>query len=324
MKPIKISKSTNQRVDKFLADKNPGIPRRFFQQEIKKGTILVNSKKASQSYKLKTSDEINFQQTFSNFQQPQIDLSPDDSICFSVLFQNENFAIIEKPAGISVHPSPKELSKTLVNGLLAKFPNIKMVGEDPTRPGIVHRLDKFTSGLLIIALSQDSFDFFKKKFKNRTIQKKYIAVCHGKFKQKKGCVDSFIGKSKSNQTKQSTSKTSTKIINPKEARTDYLVLKEGSDKSLVELSPKTGRKHQIRVHMHSLGHPLVGDFLYENKIVQKKNKGLSRFFLHASQIEFSDQKGVPQKFVSAPPDEFEKILHQKNLGSNQDSLLFLF
>lgn len=314
MKPIKISKSTNQRVDKFLADKNPGIPRRFFQQEIKKGTIFVNGKKTSQSCKLKTGDEISFDKTFSNFQQPQTNIFPDDSIHFSILFQNEDFAIIEKPAGISVHPSAKELSRTLVNGLLAKFPNIKNVGEDPTRPGIVHRLDKFTSGLLIIALNRQSFDFFKKKFKNRTIQKKYIAVCHGKFKQKEGCVDSFVGKSRSNPTKQSTSKNPAKLINPKEAQTAYLVLKEGLDKSLVELSPKTGRKHQIRVHMHSLDHPLAGDFLYENKIVQKENKSFPRFFLHASQIEFSDQKGIPQKFVSSPPAEFEKILHQKNLG----------
>jgi 23S rRNA pseudouridine1911/1915/1917 synthase len=298
---------SDQRIDKFLADKNSGTPRRFFQQEIKNGTILINNKQVAPSYKLKIQDELYFTENFFPFKKQEANLTPDKKIKFKIIFQNKDFAIIEKPAGISVHPSLKEPSGTLVNGLLEKFPNIKNVGEDPTRPGIVHRLDKFTSGLLIVALNQKSFEFFKENFKTRKIKKEYLAICWGRFKQKNGFVDDLIGKSKSNPTKQASSKNHSRLINPKQAHTEYSVLKENDETSLVLLKPSTGRKHQIRVHMHSIGHPLVGDFLYENKLIKEKNKKFSRFMLHASKISFIDQKGGSQAFSSTPPREFKNI-----------------
>lgn len=310
---IRVPKEAEKsRLDVFLAKKFPKIPRKFFQTRIKTVLILVNGENVAPSRKLKWGDEIEFQKNFEGPQFPQADLLPDGSINFSVHFRNKDFAIIEKPAGISVHPSERELSGTLVNGLLAKFPILKNVGEDKWRPGIVHRLDKFTSGLMIIPLKQGSFEFFKESFQQRKIKKKYIAVCWGKFKQKEGVVDFFVGRSKSDPAKQAASKDPERLANPKEARTKYRVLEEGGGKSLVELAPKTGRKHQIRVHMHGMGHPLVGDFLYGNKAVRKINKNFSRFLLHAGKIEFADQQGKQRKFASDFPKEFLEILHQKN------------
>ncbi len=353
MKIIKISKSAGQRIDKFLSEKYREIPRRFFQSGIKDGKFLVNDKEVMPSYKLKEDDQISFEKKYIlTYIRSYIRVSkikPNPKIEFKVVSEHKDFVIIEKPAGLSVHPEYSAGTKhasfgqnsgrtcpapTLVNGLLAKYPQIKDVGDDPIRPGIVHRLDKDTSGLMIVALNQKTFEFFKDQFKKRKVEKKYVAVVWDSFSLplNKGeiqrgwqTIQTPIGKSKSDLTKQSTSKYSTKLINPKKAITHYRIIKKLqiplSDKvgalpllkgesdvvTLVEVKIDTGRKHQIRVHMHSIGHPVVGDKKYQTKLVREKNKKFARHLLHAYKLKFIYSDGEEYKFESKLPKDFIRL-----------------
>lgn len=297
-------KFVGQRIDKFLSKKCPDFSREFLKREIKQGNVLVSNEKISPSYKIKNGDRI-LVNIREGIKSKQIKANP--KIKFKVKFRNEDFIIIEKPAGLIVHPSNFENKDTLVSGLLDKFPEIENVGEDKMRPGIVHRLDKETSGLMIVALTQKSFEFFKKMFKARKISKKYKALVWGSLKNKKGEITGYIGKSKSNATKQSFSDDSSRVINPKESLSHYEVIKELEDKSLVEVAPRTGRMHQIRVHLHSIGHSIVGDKKYQTKLIKDKNKAFERHLLHAFSLEFEDVNGEKHLFESDLPEDFSIV-----------------
>ncbi|HHX58265.1 MAG TPA: RluA family pseudouridine synthase [Candidatus Moranbacteria bacterium] len=310
MRKIVVQDSAGKRIDQFLAHKYPKLTRNFVQKKIAAGKVLLNNQPVSRSYKLRKNDEIRLiENFFSLSQSTKIKLLPNPNIPFKVIFQNKHFAIIEKMAGLAIHPdnrpnvSPRQ--NTLVNGLIAYFPTIKVLGDDPLRPGIVHRLDKETSGLLIIALSQQAFNFFKRKFKERKIEKTYLACVWGHPKKNNATIQTPIGKSKSDLTKQSTSKHSSKLINPKKAITHWRVLKKMTDRSLLEVKIETGRKHQIRVHLHSIGHPIVGDKKYQTKTTKALNQDLSRQLLHAHKLKFQYLDGEKYEFESATPKEFK-------------------
>jgi len=299
---IIYSHKSPERIDKFICSLFPDVSRRFFQNAIKNGEILVNEKTVSPSYKLKQGDQIKINIKKS----PQVDLGvkPEKNIPFEIIFENSDFLVVNKPAGISVHPSEKEPSGTLVNGLLEKYPEIENIGEDKLRPGIVHRLDKETSGILIVAKTQKSFEHFKKLFQDRKVQKTYLAWVWGTPKNQTGKISDFTGKSRKNPTKQAVSANPDKLINPKEALTFYKVTKDSSEKSLLELQPKTGRKHQLRLHLHSIGHPILGDKKYFNKNIKEENKAFYRHLLHATKIEFSDWNNQKFSFESEKPKDF--------------------
>ncbi len=291
------------RLDRLLAQNFTQIPRETFKKEILKGNILVNGKKVKPNYVTEEYDEIKVDILIKELAATAL---PDSSVDINIVYEHPDFLIVEKPAGISVHPSEKEPLGTLANGLLEKFPEIKDVGDSPMRPGIVHRLDKYTSGLLLVPKNQSAFLFFKNIFKNREITKKYIAVCWGNFANKEGSVDLMVGRSKSNSLRQSTSKYADKLGNAKEAKTLYKVLQESRDKkkSLILATPKTGRKHQIRVHLHSIGNPIVGDKMYQLAVNKEGNKPFERFLLHASNLEFTYSDGKKYTFTSPVPVEF--------------------
>lgn len=299
-------KSVGMRLDVFLAKSCSDIPRRFFQNEIKNGHVIVNSKKNLPSYKLHENDKVKFTKNFKQYEKREIVAAPQSNVEFKIVFESKDFLIIDKPANLSVHPSDTENAGTLVNGLLYKFSQIKNIGDDPVRPGIVHRLDKDTSGLMIVPLNQRSFNYFKELFKQHQIEKKYVAVCWGLFKQKKGTVESFIGRSKTNPLKQSTSYNANKVVHPKKATTQYEVLEEFENMSLAKLTPKTGRMHQIRIHLLSIGHPVVGDKKYYIKSTKRENLKFKRHLLHAKELRFTfnNQK---YHFYSKPPQEFTQI-----------------
>jgi 23S rRNA pseudouridine1911/1915/1917 synthase len=304
-KVITYNQSKTERLDKFISSKFSDFSRRFFQIAIKEKQILVNDKKITSNYQLKSGDKI----AMDIPKKPAFDFKAkaEKNIPFEIIFEHSDFLIINKPAGISVHPSEKETSGTLANGLLQKFPEIKNIGENFLRPGIVHRLDKETSGILIIAKNQTAFQYFKKLFQDRKIQKTYLAWAWGTLKNKTGTIEAYLGKSSQNPTKQAVSHNPEKLINPKQALTSYQVLEERENKSLLELKPKTGRKHQIRLHLHSLGHPIVGDKKYFNKKIKALNKNFSRHLLHAQKIEFKYLDNKNYKFESPfPQDMFSK------------------
>jgi 23S rRNA pseudouridine1911/1915/1917 synthase len=218
-----------------------------------------------------------------------------------VIYEDGDVLAIDKPAGLLVHGPD-----SLVDWLKEKYPEIKKVGDDPERPGIVHRLDKDTSGVLLAAKNQKTFEYLKSQFRDRKIKKKYLALVHGNVKNDSGVIDLPIAKSKSDFRKRAAvGKT---IGKEREAVTEYLVKKRFKDFTLVEAYPQTGRTHQIRVHFKAIGHPIAGDRLYGP---QKRinSLGLKRHFLHAAFLDFVLQNGSRVRFEADLPDDLQKALN---------------
>ena len=209
-----------------------------------------------------------------------------------IVSEDKNIIVIDKPAGLLVHPTNKNEKDTLIN----HFPNAKLV----------HRLDKDTSGLLLLAKNEKIYNWLKSQFSNRQIKKKYIALVHGKLKDSQGIITKTISKSKRKGRIQTTAP----IGKRREAITRYKVSKEFKDYSLLEVIPETGRTHQIRVHLASIGHPIAGDSQYKFKR-QPCPTNLERQFLHASYLKFKLPNGEIKEFHSNLPKDLEKIL--KNL-----------
>ena len=226
-----------------------------------------------------------------------------------IIYQDNNIVIIDKPAGLTVHPTKPEQTNTLVNQLISYYPEIKKVGDDPMRPGIVHRLDKDTSGLIIIAKNNKSFGYIKKQFQQRKVIKKYLALVHEKVKDNKGTITKAISLSKKDYKKRSA------LLDDKSksAWTEYKVIKRFDNYTLLEVYPKTGRTHQIRIHLKSIGHPVVGDKQYKFKR-QKTPQGLTRQFLHAQYLKFKKVDGKIAEFKSELPKDLENILLKLNHG----------
>ncbi|MCD6284144.1 RluA family pseudouridine synthase [bacterium] len=232
-----------------------------------------------------------------------------------IIYQDKDVIIVEKPAGILVHPvKSKEHPKTLIDYLCKKFPEIKKVGNDPIRPGIVHRLDKDTSGLIIVARNNFSFNYLISKFSKGEIEKHYFALVYGKIKDKKGIINKAITISKNGKRKALLDKKS------KSAITQYKVIKEFQVKnqwfSFLEVIPKTGRTHQIRVHLSSIGHPILGDKKYKFKRTPQIPE-LKRQFLHAYYLKFKLPSGILKSFASPLPTDLInslKWLEKKSKG----------
>lgn len=305
MKKIIIQKNNSGiRIDKFLKEEvffNDKITRGEIIRQIKIGNILLNGKKIKPSYILKIGDEV-----IINIPKKNTELVPNKNIKLEIIFQDKNFIIINKPAGMQVHPSNKNETDTLVNGLICKFPEIKTVGDDPKiRPGIVHRLDKDTSGVMVIARNQEAFNKLKDKFKNREITKTYWALVYGKLENKSGIINKPIARA-GNYKKQTiaSAKTKTKI---RPAVTEYKILKEFENYSLIEAIPKTGRMHQIRIHLASIGHPVIGDEKYILKNISA-NENTVRQMLHAKNIEFK-LNGKKYKFEAELPADFSGLIN---------------
>jgi 23S rRNA pseudouridine1911/1915/1917 synthase len=229
-----------------------------------------------------------------------------------IIFENDDFLVINKPAGLMVHGvrvsdkrradavragAARATEPTLVDWLLARYPKIKNVGDEPTlRPGIVHRLDKATSGVMLVAKTQASFERLKKLFQEHRMRKTYFAVVWGVPKKPQGTIDAPIG-IKNGSLKRSIH--SSKMAKP--AMTEYTVVKDLGDCALLRVNPKTGRTHQIRVHLASIGHPIVGDALYGKKA---KATAAPRLMLHAAALAFSDDRGNSFEFEAPLPSEF--------------------
>jgi len=218
-----------------------------------------------------------------------------------IIYEDENILAVNKPTGLLVHGE----SPNLVDWLIEKYPEIKKIGEDSDRPGIVHRLDKDTSGILLVAKNQKTFEYLKKQFQDRKIKKKYIALVDGKLKTESGIINLPIAKSKRDFRKKAVGE---KIIGKeREAMTEYKVIKKFPDYTLIEAFPKTGRTHQIRVHLKAIGHSVVCDKLYGPKN-KKCPFGLTRQFLHANTLEFSLPDGSRINLEADLPSDLQKAL----------------
>jgi len=230
-------------------------------------------------------------------------LKANSSIKLKIVFENKDIIVIDKPAGLTVHPVNPEQDDTLVNGLIARYPEIKNVGEDPLRPGIVHRLDRDTSGLMMAAKNNAAFIFLENQFQERRVIKKYLALVIGQVKDKKGIITKAISLSKKDHRKRS----ALLDAQAKKAWTEYKVLKSFKDYTLLEVELKTGRTHQIRVHLASIGHPIAGDKQYKFKR-QPWPENLNRQFLHAAYLKFQLPDGKMMEFKSELPKDLKEVI----------------
>lgn len=224
----------------------------------------------------------------------------------SVIYEEPDFLVINKPAGLIVHPV-KDNEESVVSWLLKSYPEVATVGDDPeNRAGIVHRLDRDTSGVMIIPRTQEAFLFFKNLFQTKTVHKTYMALVYGAPKDAKGTIDKPIGLN-SGTVKRTVHVKNAKMV--KDAVTDYEVMRtfeiDGTQVSLMRVSPRTGRTHQIRVHMASINCPIVGDTLYGPK---KQPIKISRQFLHADSIEFPTPRGNRLTVSADMPEELAVLV----------------
>lgn len=241
----------NMRIDKYLSNVIEGKSRSFIQGLIDSNSIFVNEKQVKSNYKLKKEDEI-----LVIMREPiELDVKPEN-IELNIVYEDKDLIVLNKPQGVVVHPAPGNYSGTLVNGLLYHCKDLSGIN-GVIRPGIVHRIDKDTSGILVIAKNDEAHNILAKQFKEHSIKREYYALVEGKFNKIEGKIDKPIGRNKKDRLKMAI------VEDGKRAVTHYEVLEQyNNNTSLVKCVLETGRTHQIRVHMASIGHPLVGDPLY--------------------------------------------------------------
>lgn len=295
--------SPGERLDKALSAAMPEISRMQWQRLIKDERVLVDGKSAKPSQRLRGNEQI-----FANIPEAiESDLEPED-IALDILYEDSDILIVNKPAGMVVHPGTGHESGTLVNALLAHCSDLSGIG-DTKRPGIVHRLDKDTSGLLVVAKNDMAQIALQDQFKERTVGKKYLALVHGQIQPTTALIDAPIGRDPKQRKKMSVIAPGSHRASSARARTAqtrYRLLTAYDDYSLVECNLYTGRTHQIRVHLAYVGYPIVGDTVYGRR---KKTLSLKRHFLHAAELTIkrpSDQKELT--FSAGLPPELNAIL----------------
>lgn len=300
----------NQRIDKLLAELYPDESRAYWKNRIENGFVFVNEKKIKPTYKVKLKDEIKILPE-SEMEKPVNAIETKKIPEIDIIYEDDMVIILDKPAGLPVHGAPSFQGPTVVDFLLNHFPAIKNVGDDPARPGIVHRLDKDTSGVMVAAKTNESFEFLKNQFKNRHAQKTYLTLVHGNVQDESGVIDLKIGRSKTNPKMQTVIDTKKKEgIKSREAVTVYNVKKRFGDFTLLEVVPKTGRMHQIRVHLKARGFPVAGDKKYFLRKFSKIELKPARQFLHASSLEIELPSGRRKKFESKLPKDLSEFLNK--------------
>lgn len=271
-KRFKITEeSSGIRLDKFLAKELSGvISRSNITDLINGGAVLVDGLQVKPRHILKAGENIDI--TFQDKDEEQ-ELLPE-KIDLNIVFQDDHLVVIDKPAGLITHPPSFGINHTLVNGLIYQFKNLSNIG-GPLKPGIVHRLDKDTSGLIVIAKDNQTHENLSHQFKERTVLREYVAVVFGVVEFDEGVIDVPIGRSQHMRVKRVVDYNS-----DKEALTHYKVIKRYSNKTLLQLNLKTGRTHQIRVHLKHINHPIMGDVYYGIKA------DAPRQMLHALKLGF--------------------------------------
>jgi len=231
-----------------------------------------------------------------------------------IIYEDGDVLVVDKPAGIVVFPEGQTLKsgeKTLIDYLIEKYSDLKNAGEAP-RYGIVHRLDKDTSGILLVAKSTEGLIFLQKQFKNREVEKKYVCLVEGVMENDLGTIETLIARAKGDPRKQKAYSVLNAPKSAREAITEYKVLEKFKDYTLLEVEIKTGRRHQIRCHFSYLQHPIAGDKLYAFKN-SKTPEGLTRQFLHAKQLKIKLPDGKIHEFISELPEELKQVLKNLNI-----------
>ena len=295
-----------KRLDAYLAENVDGWSRSRLVRLIEDGDALVNQKRVKPSYKINISDEIEVEliaaAVASNF------FAPED-IPLDIVYEDQDIAVINKAAGMVVHPGAGTPGGTLANALAFHFAGLSKAGE--TRPGIVHRLDKDTSGLIVVAKNEAAHEHLSEQFSSRTVFKSYLALVHGQMEAARGTVEEPIARDRSNRLRMA-------VIRSGRGAVSLWRVRQSFEKfTLLGVEIKTGRTHQIRVHLAHIRHPVVGDEIYnggrDNTIadpqIRKAVSGLGRFFLHAERLEFDHPvTGERMKFIQPLPEELNAFL----------------
>ncbi len=287
----------NQRLDLFLLTKVPAkFSRNHIQRVIKEGKVKVNDKIQKPSYKVKPGDVITVEEPQSVLKMVKIEPEP---ISLDIIYEDSDIIVVNKPYNMIVHPIPSHTSGTLVNAILYHCKDLQGIGGE-LRPGIVHRLDKDTSGVIVVAKNDLAHQSLSKQFKDRKVFKMYLALVHGSITKDEGEIQASLARHPVYRIKMTVSESG------RRAETKYKVLRRfGEIATLVAVFPKTGRTHQIRVHMRFIGNPIIGDPLY-GKV---KLEIVKRQMLHAAKLGFFHPRtGEFRSFVAPIPEDFKKAI----------------
>jgi len=280
------------RLDKYIVERCPELSRTHAQKLIGNGLITVNERVAKAGLKLNIGDTVSIAMP----PPPPSPLSPE-AIPLNIIYEDNDLLVIDKPPGLTVHPAPGHPSHTLVNAILSHFPHLTDIG-DSLRPGIVHRLDKDTSGVMLVAKNRAAQLDLASQFKTHSVVKAYLVLVKGHLTPEHGIIEASIGRDPGNRKRMAV------VARGREARTEYSVVKYIGNYTLLEVRPETGRTHQIRVHLLAIGYPVVGDSMYG-----VKSAYLSRQFLHACRLGFSlPSTGEYVEFTSHLPPDLERAL----------------
>ena len=290
-------KDKGKRLDAYLARQKEIPSRSFAQHLIEKGLVRVNDEKVTKNHRLKEGESV-------SLEIPPPELSPliPQEIPLNIIYEDKDIVVLSKPAGIVVHPAHGHPSGTLVNALLAHTKDLSGIG-GVLRPGIVHRLDKNTSGLMLVAKNDRAHKILSNELKDRKIKRFYLALVDGVVEVDSGTIDAPIGRSLLERKKMAVTER-----RARKAKTTFKVKQRFRQYTLLEVKLETGRTHQIRVHMRYINHPVVGDFTYGYK-KREKSLGLNRQFLHAYRLEFiHPTNGEKMFFEDKLPEELDDVL----------------
>jgi 23S rRNA pseudouridine1911/1915/1917 synthase len=282
------------RLDQFLARELPKFSRSRIQHLIRKQFVTVNGSPARPRDLVRAGDRIVLNEPAPE----KIDIAPE-AIPLEVIYDDADLIVINKPAGLVVHPGAGQRDHTLVNALLHRFPKLSGIGGEQ-RPGIVHRLDKDTSGCLVVAKNDEAHRSLSAQFAARGVEKIYLALVAGKMRKSSGTIDEQIGRHPVDRQRMSV-----RARRGREAKTEYRVLSSSSEMTLVQCKLHSGRTHQIRVHLQHLGHPVLGDKVYGGRFA----KIFPRQMLHAWKLGFEHPRTAEWKsFEAAPPQDFQDAI----------------
>ncbi len=291
------SSYTGERIDKYLAEIMNDYSRSFLQKQLKSGNVSVNEKQAKASLKVMEDDEVRI--LIPENKEP--DIVPEN-IPLDILYEDLQLLVVNKPKGMVVHPSAGHYSKTLVNALMFHCKDQLSGINGVLRPGIVHRIDMDTTGALVVCKTDLAHQSLAEQLKVHSITRRYRAIVHGRLKEDFGTIEGSIGRHPTERKKMAIN-----VKNGKSATTHYKVLERFEQFTYVECELETGRTHQIRVHMSSIGHPLLGDILYGPK--KSAISGLQGQTLHAMILGFIHPvSGEYMEFTAPLPEYFEKLL----------------
>jgi len=285
-----------KRFDHVLVEMLPDQSRSRIQRMVKDGVITLNGKKVAPHHFLKGGEQMDFAE-----QESAPPAMKDISAPYKIIVETPEYIVVDKHAGVVVHSGVRHEHDTLVDALLKKYPEIRGAGEDPMRPGIVHRLDKDASGIMVVARTHDSFESLMRQFKLRLVKKQYSILVYGAVVPKEGVIDFPLSRSKQKYTKRAAgSKEGVPAV------TRYSVEQSMKHVSLVRVQPETGRTHQIRVHFFAKGNPIVGDKIYLSKKI--KPVFASRLMLHAVSLGFKDLAGEWHEYMVTPDEDFQRVV----------------